>query len=50
VAMNIKDGSDAWIYPISANAVKGGAAIDHAGRIFISLETGELLCFEPNES
>ena len=50
VAMNIKDGSDAWIHPISANAVKGGSAIDHAGRILISLETGEMLCFVPNES
>lgn len=45
VAMNIKDGSDEWIHPIPTNAVKGGAAIDHAGRIYISLENGELLCF-----
>ena len=49
VAVNIKDGSDAWIRPISANAVKGGAAIDHAGRLYISLENGELLCFVPTE-
>ena len=30
-----------------ADAVKGGTAIDHRGRIFVSLENGKLLCFSP---
>ncbi len=46
-AINIKDGSQAWRIPIPADAVKGGAAIDHDGRIYVSLENGRLLCFSP---
>jgi outer membrane protein assembly factor BamB len=46
-AMNIADGSDAWLQRLPADAVKGGAAIDHAGRIFVSLENGRLLCYAP---
>jgi outer membrane protein assembly factor BamB len=49
VAMNVKNGNDAWIRPIPANAVKGGIAIDHDGRVYVSLENGELLCFAPTE-
>lgn len=45
VATNIKDGSDVWIQKLPAIAVKGGTAIDSAGRIFVSLENGQLLCF-----
>ena len=47
VAINIKDGSDAWLQKIPAEAVKGGTAIDHRGRIYVSLENGQLLCFAP---
>ena len=48
-AINIADGSDAWLHEIPAEAVKGGAAIDHQGRIYVSLENGELLCFAAGE-
>jgi outer membrane protein assembly factor BamB len=47
VSMDTSDGSDNWLESIPAGAVKGGAAIDHQGRIFLSLENGQLLCFEP---
>ena len=45
VATKIEDGKDVWIEPLPAVAVKGGTAIDSAGRIFISLENGELVCY-----
>jgi outer membrane protein assembly factor BamB len=48
VAINVKDGTDAWMQAIPADAVKGGTAIDHSGRIYVSLENGKLLCFEPD--
>ncbi len=49
VSINTKDGSDNWIEKIPSNAVKGGTAIDHQGRIYVSLENGKLLCFKPVE-
>ncbi len=48
VAINIKDGTDAWLQKTPAEVVKGGTAIDHKGRIFVSLENGQLLCFGPD--
>ena len=47
VAINVDDGSDVWVQKLPAVAVKGGSAIDAAGRIFVSLEDGQLLCFVP---
>ncbi|TWT84215.1 outer membrane biogenesis protein BamB [Planctomycetes bacterium CA13] len=47
VSINTTDGSDNWIEKIPADAVKGGTAIDHHGRIYVSLENGQLCCFEP---
>ena len=44
---DIADGRDAWLEPLPADAVKGGAAIDHAGRVFVSLENGQLRCYAP---
>ena len=44
-AINMADGSDAWLQELRANVVKGGTAVDHAGRIFITLEDGSLHCF-----
>jgi outer membrane protein assembly factor BamB len=49
VSINNEDGSDNWIESIPANAVKGGTSIDREGRIFVSLENGQLLCFKPEE-
>lgn len=46
VALNIKDGQDVWIKQLPADAVKGGTAIDRDGRVYVSLESGELVCFE----
>ena len=45
VAINIADGTDLWKHNLPADAVKGGTAVDAAGRVFVSLENGQLLCF-----
>ncbi len=46
VAINATDGTDRWIAPTPANAVKGGTAVDPSGRIIVVLENGQLLCFD----
>ena len=45
-AVNIKDGKDAWSHPLPSTPVKGGTAMDASGRIFVTMENGELLCFQ----
>jgi pyruvate dehydrogenase E2 component (dihydrolipoamide acetyltransferase) len=34
---------------LPADAVKGGIAVAHGGRIYVSLENGKLLCFAPEK-
>ncbi len=46
----MKDGSDVWLQPLPAEAVKGGTTIDSLGRIFVALENGSLLCFVPEKT
>lgn len=46
-ATNIKDGRDAWSVSLPGQAVTGGLALDHRGRIYVVLENGKLLCYEP---
>ncbi|MCA9135204.1 MAG: PQQ-binding-like beta-propeller repeat protein, partial [Planctomycetales bacterium] len=47
VSINTSDGSDNWRKPLPALAVKGGTSIDHNGRMYVALENGKLLCFDP---
>ncbi len=47
VAINTADGTDRWSLPLPSLAVKWGTSIDHRGQIFVALENGRLLCFEP---
>ena len=44
-AIRIEDGTDIWIEKLPAPAVKGGSAIDAAGRIFVVMENGEMICY-----
>ncbi|QDT42429.1 outer membrane biogenesis protein BamB [Gimesia alba] len=44
-AIDINQGTDLWSHPLPALAVKGGTAIDPEGRIVVTLENGQLLCF-----
>jgi len=48
-AVNVQDGSDIWHKGLPAAAIKGGTAVDHKGRIFVSLEDGRVLCFTAAE-
>jgi outer membrane protein assembly factor BamB len=42
---NVAGPKDLWQHDLSTDAVKGGTAMDAAGRIYVALENGELLCF-----
>lgn len=46
-AIDIRKGSTAWVQSLPADAVKGGTAIDHAGRIYVVCENGQLRCYSP---
>jgi outer membrane protein assembly factor BamB len=46
VAMRTADGTTIWKQDLPASASKGGTAVDAAGRIFVTLEDGQLLCFD----
>ena len=45
-AVNLADGSDLWCEKLPAPAVKGGTAVDHAGRIFVALDDGRVICLD----
>lgn len=44
-AVRISDGVDLWEHPLPANTVLSGIATDASGRVFASLENGQLMCF-----
>ena len=46
-AIDVKQGADIWLHKLPAEAVKGGTAIDSQGQIYVALENGQLLCYEP---
>jgi outer membrane protein assembly factor BamB len=43
-AVNLADGSDLWFEKLPASVLKGGAAVDHAGRILVALDDGRVIC------
>ena len=45
VALNLEDGKILWSQPLSSAPVPWGLAIDRDGRIIVSLEDGQVLCF-----
>lgn len=45
VAISIESGENLWQHELPADAVKGGTAVDSEGRILVTLEDGQLLCF-----
>ncbi|TVP96045.1 MAG: hypothetical protein EA381_17800 [Planctomycetaceae bacterium] len=47
VAFRIEDGKPLWQHPLPAEATKGGIAVDADSHIYVSLENGQLLCFQP---
>jgi outer membrane protein assembly factor BamB len=44
-ALSVEDGKEIWRKDLPAPSVKGGTAIDHNGRIIVSLQDGRVLCF-----
>ena len=46
VRLDIKTGADREVHALPADAVKGGTAIDAEGHVYVTLENGELLCFQ----
>lgn len=47
VAINVQNGTDAWIEKLPALAVTGGTAIDAQGGIYVATENGQLLRYVP---
>ena len=47
VAIGTSNGQDQWIAKTPAGVVKGGTAMGGDGRLYVALEDGSLLCFEP---
>ncbi|NQT02925.1 MAG: hypothetical protein HQ580_12935, partial [Planctomycetes bacterium] len=45
VALNLKDGSVLWSENISSSPVNWGLAVDRDGRVIVTLEDGQVLCF-----
>jgi len=50
VALNLEDGKILWSQPLSSAPVPWGLAVDRDGRVIVSLEDGQILCFGQNES
>jgi outer membrane protein assembly factor BamB len=46
VRLDIRTGTDREVHPLPAVAVKGGTAVDGAGNVFVTLENGQLVCFQ----
>ena len=44
-AIHVGNGKVKWNQTLPAQPIKGGAAIDHKGRILLTLENGETLCY-----
>ena len=45
--ISLQDGSADWVERLSGPVVKGGLAIDHQQRVFVSTEDGQILAFKP---
>lgn len=47
MAISVDDGQVQWKHNLPADVVKGGLAVDAASRIVVTMENGQLACFEP---
>ncbi len=48
-AMNLVDGKFLWGQALPSSPVPWGLAVDSAGRVIVSLEDGQVMCFGPRE-
>jgi outer membrane protein assembly factor BamB len=44
--LDIRTGEDRELHTLPADVVKGGTAVDAAGHVFVTLENGQLMCFQ----
>ena len=49
-SLKIDDGAEVWRQPLPAPAVKGGLALDHEARLFLSLQDGRVLCLAETQT
>ena len=45
MAIAIEDGKTLWQHDLPAQVTKGGIAVDASGKIYLTLEDGQLICF-----
>ena len=45
VALNLQDGSVLWTQPLPLSPVPWGLAVDREGRVIVTLENGQVVCF-----
>ena len=48
-AVRLEDGSPLWLEALPGPVVKGGTAVNHQGRILVSLEDGQVLAFRAGD-
>jgi outer membrane protein assembly factor BamB len=46
IRLDVRTGADQEVHALPAGAVKGGTAVDAAGHVFVTLENGQLVCFQ----
>jgi len=49
VALNLADGRVLWSQPLPGEPVTWGIAVDRDGRVIVTLEDGQVLCFGAEE-
>ena len=49
VALNLNDGSVLWSEEVPLAPVSWGLAVDRHGRVIVTLEDGQILCFGQND-
>lgn len=48
VALNLKDGNILWSENLPSAPISWGLAVDWDGRVIVTLEDGQILCFDQN--
>ena len=48
-ALTIRDGKPFWRHSLRSGPVRWGVAIDRKGRVLVSLRSGQVICFGPEE-
>jgi outer membrane protein assembly factor BamB len=46
-AIDVESGKDIWSHELPSTPVKGGTALDSAGRIYVTMENGQLVGYQP---